>query len=90
MDKKTLIYYAMNVLEVARRYEEVPSALTCKFDVAFTFGGALLPKGCCPESYGTLQNRNVPGEVNLAFDVASSQIESSNSTDLTGPQANGR
>ena len=46
MDKKTLDYYATNALEVARRYEEVPSALASKFDVAFTLGGKVLDIGC--------------------------------------------
>jgi 2-polyprenyl-3-methyl-5-hydroxy-6-metoxy-1,4-benzoquinol methylase len=46
MDKKTLDYYAANALEVAGRYEEVPSALASKFDVAFTLGGKVLDIGC--------------------------------------------
>lgn len=46
MDKDTLDYYALNALEVAKRYEEVPSALANQFDAAFTSGGKVLDIGC--------------------------------------------
>ena len=46
MDKNTLDYYAANALEVAKRYEEAPSALANQFDVAFTKGGRVLDIGC--------------------------------------------
>lgn len=46
MDKNTLDYYAANALEVAKRYEEAPSALASQFDVAFTKGGRVLDIGC--------------------------------------------
>jgi SAM-dependent methyltransferase len=46
MDKDTFEYYAQNAFEVAKRYEEVPSALANQFDVAFTGGCKVLDIGC--------------------------------------------
>jgi SAM-dependent methyltransferase len=46
MDKSTLDYYATNALAVAKRYEQVPSALADQFDLAFTRGCKVLDIGC--------------------------------------------
>lgn len=46
MDKSTLNYYSTNASEVAKRYEDVPSALGSRFDDAFPSGGKVLDIGC--------------------------------------------
>lgn len=46
MDKSTLNYYFTNASDVAKRYEDVPSALGNRFDVAFPSGGKVLDIGC--------------------------------------------
>ena len=46
MDKTTLDYYSKNASEVAKRYEEAPSAMAKLFDVAFPIGGKVLDVGC--------------------------------------------